>query len=965
MKKIIFIISLLLVHASPAFAKLDPDFTWTTLGTPHFLIHYHQGEDEIAKRVAVIAEDVHERLVPRIKWDPKGRTHVVLVDGFDVSNGSTTTFPYNLMTLFITPPLGEPGFGAMVHDEWLRLLITHEYTHVLQIDMVYGGLGGALQTLFGRIYFPNALQPVWMIEGLAVYEETEETSGGRGRSPGFDMIIREAVLEDRFPGMSQATVYPDFWPAGEVPYLFGEGFTRFIADKYGREKLAEISVAYSGRYFPFLVDSTGRRVLKQKYEDLWDEWHEALQARYARVRDDVAAKGLTSSLALTKRGYNNSSPDFSPDGKLIAYAVNNADEFPAIYVMNSDGTNDRVLVKNTTPSTASGGNVAWSPDGTRIYYTKLDIYRNTDLYNDIFFYNLKTNRETRVTTGLRARDPHLSPDGKRLVFVASGLGKTRLGSLPLPTGLLGPAQENNIEWLTEASENQYEAPQYSPDGTMIAVGIWQPGGYKDIWVLDARGNKIEELMHDHAVDGGAAWSPDGKFIYFASDRTGIFNLYAYELATKKIFQVTNVLGGAFSPSPSPDGTALVFSSYSSLGYDLHLMSKDTAAWAPAGPYADPYPDVTYADKPVETKTSPYDPLRTLVPRFWLPWFGYSGASRDLYGFLTSGRDAVERHAYFLSGLYSPQTHRKWYTFNYTYDGFYPTVLLAASDTDGTFNDLLSLPSGTGRYIEREKTLDASLVYPLLEIEDQHSLAVGYRRKGISRLTQLPPGYTGAIPAEGLLASGRLSYIFNNAQTYGNSISPEHGRTIELGYEQFDKSMGSDFAIRKYTADWHEYINFPRKHHVLLARGFAGTSSGEVIPQGAFQLGGDNPGDITINVENEAVFLRGYPANEFRGRKAALASLEYRFPIKNIESGVGGNAPLFFRRLHGALFVETGNAWEDAFRSRDFKKSAGAEARIDIFFAYYVPVTFRIGFAKGLDEKKETFLIFNLWAPALF
>jgi outer membrane protein assembly factor BamA len=153
--------------------------------------------------------------------------------------------------------------------------------------------------------------------------------------------------------------------------------------------------------------------------------------------------------------------------------------------------------------------------------------------------------------------------------------------------------------------------------------------------------------------------------------------------------------------------------------------------------------------------------------------------------------------------------------------------------------------------------------------------------------------------------------------------------------------------------------------VLLARGFAGTSSGEVIPQGAFQLGGDNPGDITINIENEAVFLRGYPANEFRGRKAALASLEYRFPVTDIESGAGGNAPLFFRRIHGAVFAEAGNAWEDAFRSRDFKKSVGAEARIDVFFAYYVPLTFRIGLAKGLDEKKETFLIFNLWAPALF
>jgi hypothetical protein len=40
------------------------------------LIHYHQGEEAIAKHVAVIAEDVHERLVPRMKWKPKDRTNL-------------------------------------------------------------------------------------------------------------------------------------------------------------------------------------------------------------------------------------------------------------------------------------------------------------------------------------------------------------------------------------------------------------------------------------------------------------------------------------------------------------------------------------------------------------------------------------------------------------------------------------------------------------------------------------------------------------------------------------------------------------------------------------------------------------------------------------------------------------------------------------------------------------------------
>jgi outer membrane protein assembly factor BamA len=210
----------------------------------------------------------------------------------------------------------------------------------------------------------------------------------------------------------------------------------------------------------------------------------------------------------------------------------------------------------------------------------------------------------------------------------------------------------------------------------------------------------------------------------------------------------------------------------------------------------------------------------------------------------------------------------------------------------------------------------------------------------------------------------VSYKFNNAKQYGFSISPEGGRTIEFGYEQLDKSLGSGFEVKKYTADWHEYINFPWPHHVLLARGFAGTSTGDVVPQRAFQLGGDNPGDITIPVDQEAVYLRGYPANEFRGQKAALASLEYRFPIANIEAGIG-DAPIFLRRIHGAVFAESGNAWDEGFHIREFKSAVGAEGRLDLYFAYFVPFTLRVGLAKGLDEKRETMVIFSLWAPALF
>jgi len=273
------VLSSVLLFAALSHAKFDPSFVWTTLVTPHFLIHYHQGGEETAKRAAVLAEDVHARLAPRIKWEPKDKTRIVIVDAMDEANGYTTPIPYNQIVLFLTPPSGTQGFGLTAYDDWLRLLITHEYTHVLQLDMVTGG-PAALQKVLGRIYFPNLFQPVWMLEGLATYEETEQTSAGRGRSPGAEMTIRTAVLENAFPDLGSAAVFPDSWPAGEVPYLFGEAFTRYIADTYGREKLAEISTVYSGRWFPLLVTSTSRKVLNAEYQDLWNKWRKGLEVWY-------------------------------------------------------------------------------------------------------------------------------------------------------------------------------------------------------------------------------------------------------------------------------------------------------------------------------------------------------------------------------------------------------------------------------------------------------------------------------------------------------------------------------------------------------------------------------------------------------------------------------------------------------------------------------------------------------------
>jgi hypothetical protein len=343
----------------------------------------------IAQKAAVLSEDIHERLAPGIKWEPKEQTHIVLADIMDGVNGMATPWPYNYIVIFVTQPSGIVGFD--IYDDWLRTIITHEYTHILQMDMV-SGPAEKIQKIFGRLYFPNVFQPIWLIEGLGTFEETEQTSGGRGRSLMVDMIIRMAVLENRFPTLDQMAHMPDTWPSSKVPYEFGEAFIGFIVEKYGRDKFAELSTAYSGRGFPFLVNSTGNNVLGRSYENLWNEWKKTLEEKYKTQEKKIKLKGASKSEPLTQKSFMNIYPAFSPDGKRLAYTVTNSDEFPGIYVMNADGSGDKKLVNNLFSYGATGMDLSWSPDGDKLYYTKIELQDNVNIYNDIFCMTLKTEK---------------------------------------------------------------------------------------------------------------------------------------------------------------------------------------------------------------------------------------------------------------------------------------------------------------------------------------------------------------------------------------------------------------------------------------------------------------------------------------------------------------------------------------------------------------------------------------------
>jgi len=178
---------LMLLLVTRASAQVDPSGSWRTLRTPHFRIHFRPAYRAVALLEAREAERSYALLAGELH-PPRDVVDLTLGDDIDAANGFTTVFPTSRITIFATPPAGD--HGLLFYDSWLRLVTTHELTHVFHLDRTKG-IWSALQHVFGRApgLFPNEYQPSWAIEGLATYYESRFTNGGRVRSSFHTQVL--------------------------------------------------------------------------------------------------------------------------------------------------------------------------------------------------------------------------------------------------------------------------------------------------------------------------------------------------------------------------------------------------------------------------------------------------------------------------------------------------------------------------------------------------------------------------------------------------------------------------------------------------------------------------------------------------------------------------------------------------------------------------------------------------------
>jgi Tol biopolymer transport system component len=942
-----------------------PKVNWLTLQTPHFRIHFYEEEWAFAQHAAAVAERAFRLNTRYLNWKPTGRVDIVLNDQVDQANGFASSLPYNFIYAYGAPPGTLNELNDF--DDFVKLLITHEFTHVVHLDTIIGA-PRLLNVLSGKIYAPNLSQPNWFIEGLAVLMETRHTTAGRLRSSYYDMHLRVPFVEGHLYGLDGVSNGPLAYPQGTAAYLYGSSLLRYIEDLYGPEKIREISHRYGSLLIPGGLNRTARQTVGVGYAALWQDWMTSLSHKFALEIEDARRRGITDAERLTYEapgpGDTGFAPRFFPDGSFI-YHRTSTDEAPA-YVRMDPGTGARHILFDAH----NAGPAVPTPDGRSVVFEQIAFqplpWRVSGAshaeWDDIFVRDLETGDVRELTRGRRAHEPDISPDGRTVTFaMIEGSGR-KLAILPLAGGeprVLAP----DVAGLAYS-------PTFSPDGRLIAYSRWKLGGYRDIHVYDLASGVDRPLAVDRALDLDPRFSPDGRFLLFSSDRTGIYNIFAYELASGRLYQVTNVIAGAFQPAVSPDGRRLVFSGFTSEGFDLFETAYEPARWPLAQPAAnarldsptDPTaetdsPDAAPADAsapPAVERISSYQPWKYMYPHTWTLSYlsdplglGSSGQLQTSFG------DPVGNHAVGLDVIV-PAGGDASVRLDYAYSRLWPSFSLSVARSAVLASNLVIDGANVG-YRQHSASASASVGLPYLRRPDASAdLSFGYSYLAYAPADRLPVadpthGITIA-PETGPDANLFLSWSFSNTHSWPFSISGQEGRRLQLSLQLSQPEIGSKFHTTEITWAWTEYLTPPwARLHALALVYSGGIGIGD--KRAAFAVGGfveqDLVRSVFLNRRQCCLFLRGYPAASIVGDQFHLVSAEYRAPLLVIERGYS-TFPVYLRRLSGAAFVDVGNAFYGTFDPHQLKRGVGGELRFEFKLAYYVESELQLGVARGLD-----------------
>ncbi len=1003
---------MMVIAVAPLFAQEDfwhPELGWHTIETEHFYVHYHDGAERTARVVAKVAEEVYEPVTSLYNCRPDAKVSFAIKDYDDYSNGAAYFYD-NIVEIWAS----SLDFELRGTHNWLRNVVTHEFTHIVQIQssMKFGRRVPALylqwlgyeaerrpDVLYG---YPNVIVsyplsgfvvPSWFAEGVAQYNRPE--LGYDSWDTHRDMILRMYALDGKMLTWNEMAVFGKTSLGNESAYNAGFAFVRYIADRYGEDKIVEISRNLSS-LTETTIDGAINRAVGKEGKQVYNEWAGSMLAKYERQSSGVREHLLSGEL-IADVGFGNFYPTISPDGKSLAYiSTKDADYFSlsSLYLYNLETKKEKKLESGIR------SNISWSPDGKRIYYAKTTRRnKHWSSFHDIYVYDLEKEEEVRITYGLRANAPAVSPDGKTLAYASGSDGTLNI--------FVMNSDGTSLRRITSYTHGeQVYNPKWSPDGADL-VFAYSLRDERAIAMVPSIGGEVSLVIGGNGDSRDAVFSHVGSKLLFSSDRTGIFNIYEYDLRTGKLRQLTNVLGGAFMPSMSAGGI-LAFASYTSTGYKIamlndhrpppadtvrrgtdyirenhvspqQVMHASLAAHETDTPQLDWGKLRSYDDTqlPVDTSRA-YGNIFTSLSFFpFLRVDNYNPKNKGIDivkpGLYVASRDVLNKYSIFAGASLNAKLERDlFFVLDYRDRipglfelGLEPAISLELYNITRKTDASATLGANTINLGITYSLLEFDAVWRQKVLTERLDLELRFAHSRYTSTLEFPPGFGNATQ---IIRVDELYFIGNDlsASWVYNGIVPSRtqeinplGRKIRFRYDyEFNKfnpdnafeiqngiavPLYQRFRFHRLELDWREHLQLPGWKHSLTARFRGGSILGPPVDDFFdFYVGG-------------LTGMKGYPFYALGGNEAAFFNLTYRIPLwENIDLRL---LHLYFDKLYAAIYGDVGDAWTGYPGGNRFKRDVGFELRLESLSWYSYPTMIFFNASYGFD-RFERFISFN-------
>jgi len=949
-----------------------PELDWETIETENFYVHFHNGAERTAKIVAKIAEEIHGPLTSFYEYVPDTKVHWIIRDHDDFSNGITFYYD-NKIEIWATAL----DFELRGTHNWLRNVITHEYTHLVnlgaarkiirQIPAIYFQMLGYEEekrpdVLFGFpdkiVSYPLAMTivPMWLAEGTAQFQlpglEYELWDTHR------DMILRTATIQNYLLTLNEMGVFEKNSVRSEMVYNHGYSLVFYIANRYGVAALNDLMHA-CGSPLRLTFDGAAKKVLGIGQKQLYQEWKATLEKMYNERLYHIQ-KNIVQGEIIHEKGTANFFPVWSPDGKRLAFLTNKGRDYlsQTSVVIYHFETKKLEKIKGGVSST-----ISWSPDGNKIIYAKKDkINKNGSHYCDLYVYDLVGKKEKRLTRNKRLHSPAWSPVAEKIVCILNADGTNNL--------MLYDLTDQTLTSLTEYKQGeQLYNPAWSNNGKVIAYDI-STANTRDLALISVDGQTRKILLKDEFDSRNPIFSIDDKDVIFSYNKTGIHNIYSINLKTEKLKQLTNVIGGAFMPAINGRGQ-IAYALFDQGGYRIAYLKDPVQVDPQTTPYLDSTENFHHAQPDEQIKTfqlaeiadGNYDDTQVpesnsksyrsiyskmaFLPRVMLD---YKSSSAVRIGSYFYSSEVLNRYSIF--GGFSVNKDFEYDLFTtFEYRRFKPTLFfeiyafhLRTSSREkfitkytpvDYFYNLIEADVGMRYKINDAQNVELSFIYSRYRAKQEFELN--------DQLNKFSYNYY-------LSKSISLEWTYDGFMRYLHSEVNPIGRKIEFRADYEFSKFIKGFKISQYstivpdfdpynfsrlTLEWQEYRGlFANRHRYGLHF------------QGGFI---DKPIHSFMNFfAGGLMYLRGYPYYSMEGRKFLNVRLKYFFQIfKNIDLRL---FHLYFDKIFGGIYYDYGNAFDqDKLKEVDFKRDVGVEMRLNTVSFYSYPAYFFASATYGLDK----------------